>query len=61
MVDLIPNTVRENRQMSEVTPKEILLKLDTPPVLHEIAAILRFGTSYELVDWLGKRLQFASK
>ena len=44
--------------MSEVAPRDILLQPDTPPVVHEIAAILRFGTSYELIDSLAKRLQF---
>ena len=28
---------------------------------HELAALLQAGTSYELVDWLAKRLQFAAE
>ena len=47
--------------MSKVTPKDILLKSNMPPVVHEIVAILRFDTSYELVDWLAKSLQFTSE
>ena len=50
----IPITARGKGQMSEVAPKDILLRLDTPSMVHEIAAILRFGTSYELVVWLAK-------
>ena len=46
--------------MSKVTPKDILLKSNMPPVVHEIVAILRFDTSYELVDWLAKWLQLGS-
>ena len=33
---------REKGQMSEVTPKYLLLKPDMPPIIHEISAILRF-------------------
>ena len=34
----------------------------TPPVVHEIVATISwFGTSFELVEWLAKRLQFASE
>ena len=28
-----------------------------PPIAHELVAILQFGTSYELVEWLAPRLQ----
>ena len=45
--------------MLEVSPEEILSILDTPLVVHKIAVILRFGTSYEKVDWLAKCLQNA--
>ena len=30
------------------------------PATQEITTILQFGASYALVDWLAKRLQFAS-
>ena len=60
-IDSVPTTVREKGKTSGVIPKDILLIPDTPPVVHEITVILRFGTSYESVDWLAKRLQFASK
>ena len=48
-VDFVLTTIKEKRKASEVSPKEIMYMLDTPPVVHEIVAILRFGTSYELV------------
>ena len=32
-----------------------------PLVAHELAVILQFGTSYELVEWLARRLQKVSK
>ena len=63
LVDSVPTTttiisattavemvIREKGQMSEVTPRYILLKPDMPLVVHEIAGILKFGTSYEIVD-----------
>ena len=34
---------------------------DIPPAAHELAAILQFGTSYELVEWLAHRLQEVSE
>ena len=34
---------------------------EIPPIAHELAAILQFGTSYELVGWLARRLQEVSK
>ena len=34
---------------------------EIPPVAHELATILQFGTSYELVEWLAKRLQEVSE
>ena len=30
---------------------------DIPTAAHELVAILQFGTSYELVEWLAKRQQ----
>ena len=51
--------------MEEHTPTvpldDILAFTDIPPVAHEFAALLQAGTSYELVDWLAKRLQFAAE
>ena len=34
---------------------------DIPTAAHELAAILQFGTSYELVDWLAKSLAEVSE
>ena len=34
---------------------------DIPAATHELAAILQFGTSYELVEWLARRLQEVSE
>ena len=34
---------------------------EIPPATHELAAILQFGTSYELVEWLARRLQEVSE
>ena len=44
----------------EISPNEVLAIPDIPPPSHEITTILWFGTSYELVDWLTKHLQFTS-
>ena len=35
--------------------------LEIPPFAHELAAILQFGTSYELVEWLAHKLQEVSR
>ena len=43
------NTVREATTFPEI-----------PLAAHELAAILQFGTSYELVEWLARRLQEVS-
>ena len=32
-----------------------------PPTSHELTAILQFGTTYELVEWLARRLQEVSE
>ena len=32
-----------------------------PAATHELATMLQFGTSYELVEWLAKRLQEVSE
>ena len=60
-IESVLTTRMEKGKSSMVAPKDILSMPDTPPVVHEITAILRFGTSYELVDWLAKHLQFASE
>ena len=43
-----------------MTLKEILNRPDFPEAAYELAAILQFGTSYELVEWLARRLQEVS-
>ena len=43
-------------QSSGTTVREATVFLEIPPAAHELAAILQFGTSYELVEWLAKRL-----
>ena len=43
-------TVREAASFSNI-----------PPTAHELAAILQFGTSYELVEWLARKLQEVSE
>ena len=54
-----PNdTSRVQAGQSSVTiVREATAFPEIPPVAHELAAILQFGTSYELVEWLAKRLQ----
>ena len=44
-----------------MTPREILDWPEFPPAAHELAAILQFGTSYELVEWLAWRLHEVSE
>ena len=58
-IESVLTTRMEKGKSSMVAPKDILSMPDTPPVVHEITAILRFGTSYEKVDWLAKCLQNA--
>ena len=41
--------------------REAIAFSDIPPATHELAAILQFGTSYELVEWLAHRLQEVSE
>ena len=43
----------------QLCPPESWL-VEIPLVAHEFATLLQFGTSYELVNWLAKRLQHAS-
>ena len=40
-----------------MTPKEVLGLPEIPLETHELAAILQFGTSYELVEWLAQHMQ----
>ena len=44
-----------------MTPREALGLPELPPVAHEMVAIMQFGTSYELVEWLAQRLQEISE
>ena len=48
-------------QSSITTVREAVGFADIPPAAHELAAILQFGTSYELVEWLARRLQEVSE
>ena len=48
-------------QSSITTMREAVGFADIPPAAHELAAILQFGTSYELVEWLARRLQEVSE
>ena len=48
-------------QSSITTVREVVGFADIPPIAHELAAILQFGTSYELVEWLARRLQEVSE
>ena len=43
------------------TVSEALGFSDIPASAHELTAILQFGTSYELVEWLARRLQEVSE
>ena len=45
----------------KISPNEVLGLPDIQPATHEFATLLQFGTSYELVDWLAKQLQFSSE
>ena len=40
---------------------KIFAFLDIPPAAYEFAALLQAVMSYELVDWLAKRLQFIAE
>ena len=47
---------------SLVTPvREATAFPEIPPTAHELAAILQFRTTYELVEWLARRLQEVSE
>ena len=43
-----------------MSPNEVLELPALPRAAHELAAILQFGTSFELVEWLAHRLQYVS-
>ena len=47
-------------QASTTTVQEAMGFSDIPPAAHELAASLQFETSYELVEWLPRRLQEVS-
>ena len=46
----------EKGKSSIMTPKEALRLRELPLAAHELAAIMQFGTSYEVVEWLAQRL-----
>ena len=46
----------EKGKSSIMTPREVLGLPELPPTTHELAAIMQFGTSYEVVEWLAQRL-----
>ena len=46
----------EKGTSSSMTPREVLGLPKLPPTTHELVAIMQFGTSYELVEWLAQRL-----
>ena len=51
------NTTKIQKGQSSVTVVwEATAFLDIPPTTNELAAILQFGTSYELIEWLARRL-----
>ena len=47
-------------QSSVTSVREATAFPEIPPATHELVAILQFGTSYELVEWLARRLQEVS-
>ena len=49
-------TQPQRGQPSKVTSQAAQGFSDIPAAAHELAAILQFGTSYELVEWLANRL-----
>ena len=54
-------TQLQKGQSSKIIIREAHGCLDIPPAAHELAAILQFGTSYELVEWLARRLTEVSE
>ena len=57
-VDIQP---MESGKSSSMTPNEVFGLPEIPPAAHEFAALLQFSPSYELVDWLTKRLHHTSE
>ena len=55
-VNMCVPTQLQKGQSSKITTREAHGFSDIPPAAHELAAILQFGTSYELVEWLARRL-----
>ena len=55
-VNVCVPTQLQKGQSSKNTTREAHGFSDIPPAAHELAAILQFGTSYELVEWLARRL-----
>ena len=51
----------EKGKSSVMGPREALGFFEMPSAVHELVAILQFGTSYELVEWLAHRLQEVSE
>ena len=51
----------EKGKSSVTSPREALGFSEIPPAAHELATILQFVTSYELVEWLAHRLQEVSE
>ena len=56
----VPTQLQQG-QSSKIAIREAHGCLDIPPAAHELAAILQFGTSYELVEWLARRLTEVSE
>ena len=44
-----------------MTVWEVTVFFEISPAARKLAAILQFGTSYELVEWLARKLQEVSK
>ena len=51
----------EKGKSSVMGPREALGFFEMPSAVHELVAILQFGTSYELVEWLAHSLQEVSE
>ena len=59
-VDPNDTTRIQEGQSSVSTVREATTFPEIPPAADELAIILQFGTSYELVQWLARRLQEVS-
>ena len=60
LVEYVLKGTMEQGKASEISSNEVIGIPNIPPTAHVIATILRFRTTYELVDWLAKRLLFSS-